>query len=87
MSKDPPISQAWRAQMNCLANALDEFFNGSERPKKIGFALLMFEFGEQPPGRDRINYISNAIRDDMIFALKELVARMEGHLTEEEQMQ
>lgn len=66
--------------MRELAQALDEIFNGAERPKKVGFALLVFEFGSPA----EINYISNARRQDMISALKELVARWEGRVHDTE---
>jgi hypothetical protein len=45
-------------------------------PPGWGFALLIFPFNE---GGGRMNYISNAPREDMLVALKELVARMEGN--------
>lgn len=40
----------------------------------LGFALFVFEFHK--PGLS--NYISNAQRVDMILALKETIARLEG---------
>ncbi len=59
--------------MNRLAATLDVIF------KPYGFALLVFPMG----GDDgRMNYISNAARETMIVALKELVARFEGRVAE-----
>lgn len=75
-----PIEARYRQMMNDLAKNLDRSFNGKERPKKVGFALLVFDFGN--PDRNRMNYISNGHRDDMIVALKEFIARNEGRVHE-----
>lgn len=77
-----PIEPAQHALMNELARKLDQFFNGKDRgpDRQWGFVLLSFRFGEQEGGR--INYISNAEREDMIVGLKELLARFEGRLIE-----
>jgi hypothetical protein len=64
-----PIEAQVRMQMNAVASAIDDTL-----PEGYGFALLVFEFGEA----GRMNYISNAPRQDMICALKELVANFEG---------
>lgn len=56
--------------MNIIARALNEIF------KPYGFALLVFQVGDTPDGR--MNYISNAKREDMIVALKEFIAKAEG---------
>lgn len=69
--------------MNALANAVDSLLNGDEKPKRVGFAILMFDFAG--PTSERINYISNGKREDMICAMKELVARFEGRHVEETQ--
>lgn len=76
-----PIDRRYREQMNAIAAALDEGFNGTARPKKIGFVLLMAEFGKVEGGR--VNYISNADRADMIAMLKEWLARAEGRYSEQ----
>jgi hypothetical protein len=68
--------------MNELAAALDEVFNGNVRPKKVGFALLVYNLGEQLEGTGRVNYIGNGRRDEVLVALKELVARWEGRYSE-----
>jgi hypothetical protein len=70
-----PITEKHREQMTDLARFLDEIFNGKNGPKKVGFALLVYEFGEQQDGR--INYIGNGQRDDVRTALKELLGRWE----------
>lgn len=78
-----PISPEQRAQMNALAKTLDELFNG-DGPKRVGFALLTYNFGEDVRGTGRINYIGNGARADVLVALKELVARWEGRYSEPE---
>lgn len=79
MSDHGPIESAYRKQMNALAAVLDGSLNGDEQPKKTGFVLLMFDFGEPTP-RSRMNYISNAERTEMLVALKELLANFEGRM-------
>lgn len=75
-----PIQQQYRGFMNDIARALDEGFNGTTRPKKIGFVLLMAEFGQIDGGR--VNYISNGDRTDMIAMMKEWLARAEGRYSD-----
>lgn len=41
--------------------------------KKYGFCLLVFDFGET----GRMNYVSNAKREDMIPAIKEFIEKTE----------
>lgn len=72
-----PISPEYHQRLNDLAAAIDYALNGSERPKRVGFCLLQFEFGITD-GSGRVNYISNAGRRDMIVAVKEWLARAEG---------
>jgi len=68
-----PIIEEQRKRMNDLARFLDEIFNGKGEPKKIGFALLVYEFGDHEDGR--INYIGNGQRSDVRTALEELLGR------------
>lgn len=56
-------------QMNITAGFLNEMF------KPYGFCLLVFPFGGKKD--DRINYISNASRNDMLIALKEFISANE----------
>lgn len=67
-----PIEEKQRAAMNIAARALGEMFKG------YGFALLVFEFGDS----GRMNYVSNARREDMIAAMKEFIANAEGRMVE-----
>lgn len=76
-----PIQAKYRQFLNDIAASLDEGFNGAARPKKIGFVLLMAEFGKIEGGR--VNYISNADRADMIAMMREWLARAEGRYSEE----
>ncbi|MEQ9244508.1 MAG: hypothetical protein RLO21_00820 [Nitratireductor sp.] len=73
-----PIGKRYRKKMNRVANQLDEAFNSSTRghARKTGFALLVFDMDMIEGGR--MNWISNARRGDMIVALKEMVAQLEG---------
>jgi hypothetical protein len=80
-----PIQADYRDQMNAMAAALDEAFNGPRLPgiprkPKVGFCLLSFEFGKTEGGR--VNYISNGERADMIAAMHEWLARAEGRYHE-----
>ena len=80
--KPEPISEGQRKLMNVLAATLDDVFNGNVQPKKVGFALLVYNLGEQLEGTGRVNYIGNGKRDEVLTALKELVARWEGRYSE-----
>ncbi len=71
-----PIQPDLHAIMNDLAHGLDMIFNPDPKNRQNGFALLVFPF--QPSLKNRANYISNALRADMLAALKEFIARNEG---------
>jgi hypothetical protein len=64
---DELIEKVYREEMNKLASELDRIL------KPAGFALLVFDFGDHT----RVNYISNAKRDDMIGAMKAFIARQD----------
>lgn len=65
-----------KKMMQSMASALDDVLNEKGKPKKNGFVLLVFPF-DGPEGQ-RTNYVSNGQRQDIIVALKEIVARFEG---------
>lgn len=71
--KQQPIEPHLRKIMNdigkTLANTINEVGEG-----KYGFCLFVFNFGE----KGRINYISNAQREDMVATLKEFIANVES---------
>lgn len=60
--------------MQVIARHIDNAINGSGKPKRNGFVLLTFPFGDKIVA----NYVSNANRPDMVAALKEILARWEG---------
>ena len=83
-----PIQEEHRALMNALASGVDEALNGPKLPgvkPKIGFVLLVAEFGKMDGGR--VNYISNGEREDMLTMCREYLARSEGRFTESETSQ
>lgn len=71
---DKPIEARHAELMRSIAEALDEGFNGATRPRKVGFVLMVFNFGDE----GRCNYISNANREDVTVLLREQLARFEG---------
>ena len=60
--------------MNNIAKLLSKIF------KPYGFSLLVFPFAQNDKGNGRMNYISNANREDMLAAMKEFIANAEGRL-------
>jgi hypothetical protein len=73
---DQPIEAAYAEKMNTLAKWLDDYFNGGRsKPKKVGFVLMVFDFG---PAVGRCNYISNADRGDVVSLMREQIKRFEG---------
>ena len=78
------IQEEYRASMNQLAHHIDQWLKGPAQPgvpQKIGFVLLVAEFGKIEDGR--VNYISNGERDSIIAMLKEYLARFEGRVSPE----
>jgi hypothetical protein len=71
-----PVDPKYRDMLNRLAAGIDTAFNGELRPKQVGFCVLLFNFDKIEAGR--MNWISNGERKDMIVALKEMVAQLEG---------
>jgi hypothetical protein len=79
-----PVEEAYRQKMQAVGQALDDTFNpNNAMPKQTGFVLLVFPFGDAQSGR--INYLSNGVRQDVVTAMKELLARFEGRHPEETQ--
>ena len=76
-----PIEPEHHDLMNALARGLDDAFNGPDCPsdrKRVGFFLTTFNFDQ--PGR--FNYISNADKLDVRAMLTDILARIEGRLSE-----
>lgn len=61
----PEVKAAGEALADVIAGAL---------PPNHGFALLIFEWGDE----GNLSWISNADRDDMIATMKDFIARHEG---------
>lgn len=72
---DGPLDSSYEQQMNALGRLIDEFFN-PDGEKKTGFVLMVFPFGDVIG--HRINYLSNADRDDIVATMKHQIARFEG---------
>lgn len=68
---DDHIQAEYRQEMNVLASALDEMFNEPGKTKTIAFALLVAPFGDG----ERVNYISNAERSDMLDMMQAYLKR------------
>lgn len=70
-----------------VAKGLDKIFNGEARGanRQTGFVLLAFPFNAERGART--NYVSNAQREDIIVALKEIVARFEGRAADTDTVQ
>ena len=75
LEKEGPIEDKMRRVMNDIGQIIARTIK--ERGENYGFALLVFPMGEAQAG-DRMNYISNAHRGDMIVAMKEFIAKAEG---------
>lgn len=58
-----------------IARAIDFAFNGPNGPKRIGYVLMVFPFGDKP---GRCNYMSNGNREDVITLFKEQLSYFEG---------
>jgi hypothetical protein len=67
------IEQRHHKSMNDVASLMTKIFKG------YGFALFIFPFDGDS---GRMNYISNAAREDMLVALKEFIANNEGRAHE-----
>jgi hypothetical protein len=80
VKKAKPVDLAETTElMQGVASALDECLNeGAKRPedKTVAFVLLLANFGEL--GGSRVNYVSNANREDALVILKGLVDRWEN---------
>jgi hypothetical protein len=74
VSRHEPIQEQHIRTMNEIAAILDTVFKG------YGFTLMIFDLNAIDNGR--MNYISNARRDDMVTAMKEFIAASEGRAHE-----
>lgn len=69
---DGPIEEALRLKMQALGAAVDDFLNGEREtrtaPPEVGFVLMCFPLNA---ASGRMNYLSNANREDVKKALLE----------------
>ncbi len=77
MNRDEAIALTAHHMRAAMA-ALDEAWNGCAEVPTVGIVILTFPLNEQVDGR--VNYISNAAREDMLVLFKEIAARWEGRL-------
>ena len=63
-----------------IATMIDAVLNGDEQ-RKIGFALLVFEFDNTENGY--VNSVSNADHITLVMAVREWLARQEGRFATE----
>lgn len=74
-----------RETLQRVAQEVDRMLNGVAGPKVNGFVILAFPLNK--PEGARTNYVSNGKREDVLTALKEIVARFEGRVPETETRQ
>jgi hypothetical protein len=75
MSTHGPVEEEVVVQMNAIGNVIADAL-----PDGYGFTLLIFKTGDVKDGR--MNYLSTANREDMLTAMKELIANFEGRAHE-----
>jgi hypothetical protein len=73
-----PIEPKYFDTMRDMGRSIDRTIN-PDGVKRHGFALLMFDLNVSD---GRINYISNANREDMLATMKEFIANCEGRVIE-----
>lgn len=69
---ETPQDRRDRAEIEALSRAIAEALSEA-LPEGLGFALLVFDFGEG----GNLAWISNAKREDMVRVLREQLARFE----------
>jgi hypothetical protein len=57
-----------------MGRAIGESIDGLFGPRRAGYALLLFDFGDS----GSMAYASNGKREDMIKALAELLVKLRG---------
>ena len=72
-----PVEPEYVKIMTDVARTVDFLFNGTTKPKKTGFILMVFPF-DQVKKDGRCNYMSNAHREDVIVMLREQLRYFEG---------
>jgi len=72
-----PVEPEYAEMMSKIAHGIDEFLNGTDGEKKIGFVLMVFPFSDGGD-HERCNYMSNANRAEVMMLLKEQLSYFEG---------
>jgi hypothetical protein len=67
--------------MRVLAKLIDSVLNPDDEIRN-GFMLLMFPFSESGGSHRPGCYLSNTVREDMLAAMKEFIARAEGRYSD-----
>lgn len=62
-----------KSRMNDIGHRIHAALEEYKGEPRLGFALLLFEFG----GGGSMFYISDAVRADMLKAMKEFIAKQE----------
>lgn len=71
---DAPIEPGYVREMQDIARALDQVFNGDGQ-RRTGFVLMVFPYNSSD---GRCNYISNgAAREDIVRLFREQIRRFE----------
>lgn len=84
-----PIQEKFRAEMNVLAQVLDEMWNGPggaaarEGKDRVGFFLAVYDMEHEGPAPGRFNYISNSDKTDVRAMMREIDARISARLQAE----
>jgi len=68
-----PIEPKYVSVLQTLGRDLNKLLN-PDGVKRVGFAVLMFDLNTS---EGRMNYISNAQREDMVTAMKEFLSNLE----------
>ncbi len=76
---DAPIQREFQEMMNELATVLDQILNSNKRgaERENGFIVMVFPFAQVLEGDLRVNYISNAQREDVINLLRNQLLHFE----------
>jgi hypothetical protein len=73
---DGPIDSKFQNIMGTLAHAIDQLVNKDKKPPENGFVLIVFPFGLMDG--QKVNYVTNARREDLIILMRGQIARLEG---------
>lgn len=68
-----PMEELCQGVGNTIGGVLDNFNAEHPNSPRVGFALLMFTFGDPDKSQQWMTYISNADRDSMREAMEEFL--------------